>query len=38
MDLCKKEGKFEWRPIFMVPCGIMLACVLALVFIFKGQP
>ena len=37
MDLSKKEGKFQWRPIFMVPCGIMLACVLALVFIFKGQ-
>jgi MFS family permease len=37
MDLFRKEDKFQWRPIFMVPCGIMLACVLALVFIFKGQ-
>lgn len=37
MDLFKKEDKFQWRPIFMLPCGIMLACVLALVFIFKGQ-
>lgn len=37
MDAFKKEGKFQWRPIFMVPFGIMLVCVLALAFIFKGQ-
>ncbi len=36
MDCFKKEDKFQWRPIFMVPGAIMLACVLAFVLLFKG--
>lgn len=35
MDCFKKEGKFQWRPIFIVPGAIMLACVLAFVLLFK---
>jgi len=36
MDLFKKEDKFQWRLVFVVPCAIMLACVLALLLVFKG--
>jgi len=36
MDRFRKEQKFQWRPIFMVPGAIMLACVLALALLFKG--
>jgi len=35
MDKYRKEGKFQWRSIFIVPCVIMLVCVLALVLIFR---
>jgi len=36
MDHFKKEGKFHWRPIFLVPCVITLACVIAFVILFRG--
>ncbi len=36
MDLFKKEGKFRWRPIFLVPCVLTIACALAFVLFFKG--
>jgi len=36
MDRFRKEQKFQWRPIFLVPGAIMLACILALVLLFKG--
>ncbi len=36
MDFFKKEGKFQWRPIFLVPCALTVACALAFVFFFKG--
>jgi nucleoside transporter len=36
MDLFRKEEKFKWRQIFMVPAAIALACILVFVFFFKG--
>jgi hypothetical protein len=36
MDLFKKEGRFQWRPIFLVPCVVMITCVLAFILFFKG--
>jgi predicted MFS family arabinose efflux permease len=36
MDLFKKEGRFRWRPIFLVPCVLTIACALAFVLFFKG--
>ena len=36
MDLFKKKGKFQWRPIFLVPCALTIACALAFVLFFKG--
>lgn len=35
MDTFRKEGKFEWRKVFMVPAAIALACVLVFVFFLK---
>jgi len=35
MDKFRKEGKFQWRPIFMVPAGIALISILAFVILFK---
>jgi nucleoside transporter len=36
MDLFKKEGKFQWRKIFMVPGAIALVSILVFIFFFKG--
>ncbi len=36
MDLFKKEGKFRWRPIFLVPCVLTILCAIAFVIFFKG--
>jgi hypothetical protein len=36
MDTFRKEGKFQWRKVFMVPAAIALACVLVFVFFLKG--
>jgi len=36
MDKCRKEGKFQWRQIFMVPAAIAIVCILVFVFFFKG--
>ena len=30
------DGKFRWRPIFLVPCALMLACSIGLIVAFKG--
>ncbi|MHC4169148.1 MAG: hypothetical protein ACYSWQ_19530 [Planctomycetota bacterium] len=35
MDKFRKEGKFQWRSIFCVPCAIALAGVLVFVFFLK---
>ncbi|MHC4157616.1 MAG: MFS transporter [Planctomycetota bacterium] len=36
MDHFKKEGRFQWRPIFIVPCVLTVACAIAFVLLFKG--
>lgn len=36
MDKFRVEGKFQWRTVFSVPGLVMLLCVLALIFLFKG--
>jgi len=36
MDYFRKEEKFQWRSVFLVPCGIMAACVIAFMLFFKG--
>jgi hypothetical protein len=36
MDLFKKEGKFEWRPIFLVPCALTVLCAVAFMLFFEG--
>lgn len=36
MDAFRKEGKFQWRSIFAVPCTIALASILVFVIFFKG--
>jgi len=36
MDKCRVDGKFQWSKLWMVPGVVMLACVLALVLLFKG--
>lgn len=36
MDLFKKEDKFQWRPIFLVPCVLTIICAIAFVLFFKG--
>jgi len=36
MDKFRVEGRFQWRTVFSVPGLVMLVCVLALVFLFKG--
>ena len=35
MDKFRKEGKFQWRPIFTVPAAIALMCILVLTGVFK---
>jgi len=36
MDKFRKEDKFQWRQIFLVPCVITLVCVVAFVLLFTG--
>jgi hypothetical protein len=36
MDKCRVDGRFQWRQLWMVPAGVMLVCVLALIVLFKG--
>jgi nucleoside transporter len=36
LDLFKKDGKFQWRPIFLVPCVLTIICAAAFVLFFKG--
>jgi len=36
MDFFKEEGKFRWRPIFLVPCILTVACAIAFLALFKG--
>jgi nucleoside transporter len=36
MDKFRQEGKFQWRPIFLVPATVALVCILAFMVFFKG--
>ena len=36
MDHFKREGKFQWRPIFLVPCVLAIVCTIAFVLFFRG--
>jgi MFS family permease len=36
MDRFKKEGKFQWRPIFLVPCALIIVCAVTFILFFKG--
>ncbi len=36
MDFFKKDGKFQWRPIFLFPCVLTVACAVAFFLFFKG--
>jgi nucleoside transporter len=36
MDFFKKDGKFQWRPIFLVPCVLTILCAIAFVLFFRG--
>ncbi|MBI5819824.1 MAG: MFS transporter [Verrucomicrobia bacterium] len=36
MDHFRRDGKFLWRPIFLVPCWLLGLCVLAFIVLFKG--
>jgi nucleoside transporter len=36
MDRYRVEGRFQWRRLWLVPGVIMLACVVALLLLFKG--
>lgn len=36
MDFFKRDGKFRWRPIFIVPCVLTIVCAIAFVLFFKG--
>jgi len=37
MDFFKTpEGKFRWRPIFLVPCLLTVACAIAFLALFRG--
>ncbi len=36
MDKFSAEGKFRWRPIFLVPCVLTLACAIVLAALFRG--
>ena len=36
LDFFKKDGKFQWRPIFLVPCVLTVVCALAFVLFFTG--
>ncbi len=36
MDHFRRDGGFRWRPIFLVPCAMLVLCTLAFIFFFKG--
>ena len=36
MDRFSEEGKFRWRPIFLVPCALTLVSAIALAAFFRG--
>jgi len=36
MDLFQKNGKFRWRPIFLVPCALTIICAIAFILFFRG--
>ena len=36
MDRYTQDGKFRWRPIFLVPCALTLASALVLAAFFRG--
>lgn len=36
MDWLRRDGKFRWRPIFLVPCALLAICTLAFIALFKG--
>jgi predicted MFS family arabinose efflux permease len=36
MDYFKRENKFRWRPVFLFPCALTVACALAFLLFFKG--
>lgn len=36
LDYFKKDGRFQWRPIFLVPCALTIACALAFILFFRG--
>ncbi|MHC4497805.1 MAG: MFS transporter [Planctomycetota bacterium] len=36
MDKFKEEDKFQWRPIFLVPCVLTIVCAVAFVLFFRG--
>lgn len=36
MDRFNKEGVFQWRSIFLVPCVLTLICTIAFLLFFKG--
>jgi nucleoside transporter len=36
MDHFRREGRFRWRPIFLVPCVTLGLCALAFAVLFKG--
>lgn len=36
MDKFRKEKKFQWRQIFIVPAAIVLVCILVFAILFKG--
>jgi MFS family permease len=36
MDTYRKEGKFDWRKIFMVPAAVSLACIFVFIFFLRA--
>ncbi len=36
MEFFREDGWFRWRPIFLVPCILTVACVIGFLALFKG--
>jgi len=36
MDRLRREGQFRWRPIFAIPCLLLIGCTLACLMVVKG--
>jgi len=36
MDIYKREGKFNWRAVFLAPAAIILVSIVVLIALFKG--